>query len=175
MEYNIYKLSDDFVLLDKQHDEVGSYVHDKLKILEDQLVHEYLKKQKGKLGIKNLGNEIRRNTILKTLFSSSTHNSIFIKMTENKRSFLNVFLNKWKEFNTSILYYIILENDFGRNSQIVDASFIRIKDINVELSSFSNFFGKKTHGPDVYFIEIKGFSNHIIVDKQGFSSIIKNT
>tara|TARA_R110001632_G_scaffold51236_2_gene127431 strand:- start:3078 stop:3605 length:528 start_codon:yes stop_codon:yes gene_type:complete len=174
MKYNIYTLSNDYKIDQLPSNELNSEIADRLTVIEKEIVMEYLKKQKGKLGIKKLGNEIRYNSILKNEFNTQKNNKIIIKMTENRRAFIKVFLDNWVSHNTSDIYYFILENTFGGESNLVDASFIRKNEINEELTKFFSYFRKTTTGPRVFFIEMKGLSKYHIIENEGFSYLQLN-
>ena len=173
MYYNLYNLSDNFEINPILNSDLDSEIKERLKFIEKEIIKEYLIKQEGKLGIKNLGNEIRYNSILRKEFNNSKNNKSIVKMTENRRSFIKVFLNNWFIHDNSEIYYFILENSFGNASRIVDSSFIRINEINEELKEFYSFFRKTTIGPKIFFIELKGLSDHHIIDNKGYSFIQK--
>ncbi len=170
----MYMLSDDFQTVQLLRKDFESEITERLTVIEKEITQEYLKKQEGKLGIKNLGNEIRYNSTLKTEFTTLKNNKLIIKMTENRRSFIKVFLDNWIAHNSSELYYFILESSFGNESKIVDGSFIRMNEINEELRKFFSFFKKTTPGPKVHFIEMKGFTKYHIIDNEGFTCIQLN-
>ena len=174
MKYNLYNLTDDFDIVPNDLNKLDVSINDRIKIIQDQIVQEYLKKQEGKIGIKNLGNEIRYNKTLQNEFNSLKNNKIIVKMTENRRSFIKVFIDNWIQYNTSEIYYFILESEFGCSSNIVDKSFIRINEIKEELTKFHDFFHKTTFGPKISFIEIKGLDNYHFIDNDGFILIQKN-
>ena len=173
MNYNTYSLSENFEVKPILTSDLDSEVEERLKTIEQEIIKEFLNKQEGRLGIKNLGNEIRYNTTLKEEFNSLKNNKTIIKMTENRRSFIKVFLNNWITHNRSEIYYFILESSFGNESRIVDGSFIRINEIKEELKEFYSFFKKNTVGPKVFFIELKGLSRHHIIDNEGYSILQK--
>lgn len=173
MKINIYKLTEDFDLVGLSNNKLDSQIFERLGIIENEITGEYLKKQLGKLGIKTLGNEIRYNPILKAQFNSLENNKTIIKMTENRRSFIKVFLDNWITYNSSEIYYLILENTFGRESNIVDGSFIRIQEIKDELQKFHSYFKKTTSGPGLTFIEVTGFTDYHIIENEGYSYLQK--
>ena len=57
----------------------------KLDSIEQEIIHEFLKKQNGKIGVKTLGNELRYNPTLKSIFSIVFEGMVIIKTTENRR------------------------------------------------------------------------------------------
>lgn len=173
MNYNLYNLSDNFEINPILNSDLDSEIKERLKSIEKEIINEYLNKQEGKLGIKNLGNEIRYNSILKKEFNNSINSKVIVKMTENRRSFIKVFLSNWFIHDNSEIYYFILESSFGNESRIVDSSFIRINEIKEELKEFYSFFRKTTMGPKVFFIELKGLSAHHIIDNEGYSVLQK--
>ena len=171
MNYNLYLLKDNFEVIPKNDFDLNSEIKRSLDIIDKEIVSEFLKKQEGKIGIKNLGNEIRYNKSLKAEFKSLKKDKIIIKITENRRSFIKIFIDNWIDYNEKEIYYFILESTFGVSSKIVDGSFIRINDIKEELSRFHNYFSQSTIGPKVYFIEMKGFKNYIVIDNNGYTRL----
>ena len=77
-------------------------------------------------------------------------------------SFLKIFINSINEFSKLDVYFFILESDFGKNSNIVDKTFIKVQDISKELKILYNNF--KSIRPDlsIYFIEMVSFDKCFI-------------
>jgi hypothetical protein len=169
MKFNTYELLDSFQITQIENSELKKEIEKRFKTIEQEIILEYLKKQEGKLGIKNLGNEIRYNSILKSEFKTTKNNKVIIKMTENRRSFIKVFLDNWIYHNNKDIYYFILEKTFGNDSKIVDNSFISINEVKEELLKFYSYFKKTNIGPKVYFIELKGFNDYNVIDNEGYS------
>ena len=142
-------------------------------MLESEIVNEYLKKQVGKIGIKTLGNEMRYNIILKSIFSNVFDGMVIIKTTENRRAFIKNFLENYVQFYNETIYFFVLENDFGCDSNLVDNSFIRVKEIVDELSVFFEYFNPIMDFPKIKIIEMKGFEDYFIETIDGFSRLQK--
>ena len=172
MKYNIYKLLEGKELSIITKDYLDQNIANKLEIIEEEIIKEYLLKQDGKTGITTLGNEIRFNSILKEIFSAKNEKEIIIKMTENKRSFLKIFIDTWIDFSEYPVYFFILDTTFGTESNLVDNSFIKLKEIKAKLNSFFQHFHPKSLDNEIYFIEFKGFTNYFISEENGFTKII---
>ena len=175
MKYNLYSLLDDFSIANISVDALDTSIKERLLIIEKEIILEFLKKQKGKLGIRNLGNELRYNKILKEQFNYKNNDKLIIKLTENRRAFIKVFIDNWIDNNNNKeIYFFILEGEFGIASNMVDNSFIRINEIREELSNFNNYFKKTTFGPKIKFIEVKGFEKYNLIDNEGYTQIQLN-
>lgn len=171
MIFNLYELTNDFKLEVLPNYELDNSIKKRLNIIENQITAEFIKKQEGKIGIKNLGNELRYNSVLKKEFNDCKDNRLIVKLTENRRSFIKVFIDNWVENNDKEIYFLIFEDAFGNSSNIVDNSFIRINEIVEELSCFNKYFRKTTLGPIVKFIEMKDFENYYLIDNIGYTSL----
>jgi hypothetical protein len=62
---------------------------------------------------------------------------------------------------------MILHNDFGRESKLVDNSFIRMHQVKKDLSDFFNLYKPRISLPEITFIEVTGFSNYFFEDRSG--------
>ena len=175
MRYNAYIFDLNTSKIQISEGDLPSHIKDDLNVIETEITSEYIKKQDGKLGIKTLGNEIRYNDVLKSIFSTSKNDNVIIKLTENRRSFIKVFLDNWKKHINNNIYFLILDNEFGNLSNIVDKSFIRISEIEEELEGFFKFFSPKNQSPNIFFIEIKGFDKYNIISQKGYSQLFKKS
>jgi hypothetical protein len=171
MKINLFNLKNDFTINRLNESDLDNKIYERLLIIENQILKEFLLKQEGKVGIKNLGNEIRYNKVLKSEFSNLKDNQLIIKLTENRRSFIKVFLDNWIENKHSELYFLILEGEFGRNSNIVDKTFISINEVQDELSTFIKYFKPNNLVPSIFFVEFKGFENYNLINMSGYTSI----
>jgi len=176
MKINLYNLNyinssvnTEITDIENENDQLIS----KLNLLESEIVNEYLKKQVGKIGIKTLGNEMRYNIILKSIFSNVFDGMVIIKTTENRRAFIKNFLENYVQFYNETIYFFVLENDFGCDSNLVDNSFIRVKEIVDELSVFFEYFNPIMDFPKIKIIEMKGFEDYFIETIDGFSRLQK--
>lgn len=173
MKFNLYRLDAEFNLVNEDQSTLNIDIKKRLETIESEIIDEYLRAQQGKLGIKKLGNEIRYNPVLKEEFNSLKEGKVIFKMTENKRAFIKVFIDNWIDFSKDQIFYFVLENQFGTTSKLVDNSFIRLNDIREELSRFYKHFKPTNSGPQIFIVEMKGFSDYYIVDNEGYSSIHK--
>lgn len=163
MKFNCYRLKikgSKVNLEQRLNDEINDEINSRLNTIEIEIVNEYLKKQEGKVGIRNLGNEMRYNEVLKTEFSTERDNDIIFKLTENRRSFFKVFIESWINFKGKNIYFFILESNFGNTSNLVDNSFIRLKEIEEDLQLFFECFEIKGSAPQISIIEMKDFDNY---------------
>ena len=177
MKFNLYdlKYTDSNINSKKiTKDKVSPVVLTLINSIEREILIEYLKKQEGKIGIKSLGNELRYNQNLKEIFSNIHEGNIIIKTTENRRAFIKNFLENYVEHYNEVIYFLILENNFGCESKLVDNSFIRLKEIEDELSMFFEYFNPIMEFPRIKIIEMKGFENYFIESIDGFSKLQKN-
>lgn len=174
MNYNFYKLehNDSMTSIEKRTN-LDEKIIQRLEKIEDEIVNEYLLAQEDKIGILKLGNKIRHNKTLKTLFDSLYDESVIIKMTENKRSFFNVFIKSISKYQSKKIYFFILEDSFGKESNLVDKTFINIKDAKRILYDFFSIFNLKKNTSEIYIIEMKGFSNYYISTFEKYSKIEK--
>ena len=160
MKYNLYTL----ILSDSNIKKVNAIdleqdIKIKLKKIETEIIQEYLKKQEARTGIRTLGNEIKGNKIIHSQFSEE-NNNLLIKMTENRRSFINVFLDNIISNYNHNLYFLILEKNFGNTSRLVDRSFPDINFIRNTLNKFFDNFNTKNKINNIFFIELKGFNDY---------------
>jgi len=173
MKYNLYSLNKINKIEKINTEGIDTNISYKIKLIEDSIIAEYLKKQEGMLGIKNLGNEIRLNPKIKSQFNSVDGNCILVKLTENRRSFLKIFCDAVINFSQSKLYFLILERDFGNQSNLVDKSFISISEIKEQLYDFFQHFSIQHRMLQVYFLEFTGFDEYYISNNAEFSKIKK--
>jgi hypothetical protein len=145
-----------------------------LNQIQSAIIDLYEKKQNNEAGIKKLGNEIRYSNILNSYFENKDSTFYVIKFTENNRYFLSKFIEVVMSGYSNDIYFFILENDFGKESKLVDNSFIRFNQVKQQLISFFDFFNPKVIIPTVYFIEVKGFSNYFFEERNGYNFIHKN-
>lgn len=174
MNYKLYRVN----LRKKSvvdHDEMLALPEDidhSLSIIEEEIIKEYLKKQDGKTGIKSLGQEIRYNDKIDIQFNEvKSSGNVLIKLTENKRSFLHVFIEALYSFNSNDIYFLILEKEFGKRSRLVDSTFIDLNHVIHELDSFFNFFKIKKENINIHFVELTGFENFSVVSEGKYSKI----
>lgn len=174
MKYNVFHIDlENHSSSTPTNSPIDNNISEALEEIEKEIIREYLMEQDGKIGIRALGNRIRYNEVLKSYFSVPLNKNVIIKVTENRRSFIKIFIDNWIEFNTLDIYFFVLENDFGLDSNLVDNSFIRLKEIEEELSRFFSFFQPKGNRPKIHVIEFKGFSDYLIEKFEGYSKIIK--
>ena len=159
MKYNLYTLTKDSSIQKIESEDLEESIKIKLEKIQIEIIEEYKRKQEGRMGIRSLGKEIRQNKIIKNIFSEEDKN-VLIKMTENRRSFIKVFIENSYNLNDKSLFYMILQRDFGNKSNLVDKSFADISDIRKSLSLFFKYFNSKNNLTNIFFIEITSFQGY---------------
>ncbi len=172
MEYNLYRLNEYGEILLNESKELSPSIIKSLEIIEEEIILEYFKKQNHKVGIQNLGNEIRFNKKIEEQFNSQVDNNILIKMTENKRSFFKVFFDSIDSYKNLNIYFFILERNFGIDSNLVDKSFPYVSEIKTNLKLLLDNF-RPSEKLSVSIIEMCDFSDYFVQKYEGFSSINK--
>ena len=162
MIYNLYQtLFDQSEVLIKVDNQLNNILKQKLFFIEEEIAKEFLSKQKGRIGIKSLGNEIRYNKLVKNILKKTyEEEGVLIKMTENKRSFLNVFFSSLYAHPKKNIYFLIFSRVFGEKSKLVDKSFADITHITNQLRMVSKSFKLTDLKRKIFFIEIEDFSNY---------------
>jgi hypothetical protein len=176
MLYNFYRYSlktGESIKQDK-HSLPGSIL-EKLNHLEEEIVFEFEKKQKHRVGITSLGNELRYSKKISHIFSESTKDgNRLIKLTSNCRDYLHIIISNLSSQNDE-LYVFMLENDFRNSSQLVDGSSNDSGYIIKLLKKLTKcFVPKSTLSNYLYIIEMYGFSKHSILSTKGYSKLIKS-
>jgi hypothetical protein len=174
MKYNLYNTiisadSIDFIQTEKRSNELDTV----LNRIESEIVNLYINKQVREHGIKSLGNEMRYSHGLKLLLENKALGVFIIKFTENSRYFLSKFIDVTLNSNEKEIFFLILDNDFGRESKLVDNSFIRMHQVKKDLTSFFNLYQPRISLPKITFIEVTAFSNHFFEDRSGHNFIYK--
>lgn len=174
MKYNLYRTiitneSIDIIQSEKRSIELDNV----LNRIQSEIVKIYEEKQDKEHGIKSLGNEMRYSIDLNRLFENKSLGAYIIKFTENNRYFLSKFIDVTLKINEKEIFFLILHNDFGRESKLVDNSFIRIQQVKKDLLSFFDLYKPRISLPEITFIEITAFSNHFFEDRSGFNFIYK--
>ena len=144
-----------------------------LQLIESAIAELYFKKQENKIGIQNLGNEIRKNATLNKIFYHEDDNITCFKMTENKRAFLNQLIKYLLQSKINKLRIYILEKEFVRNSKLVDTTSINIIDVDTQLKKLQAIFKPRFNMIQIEFIEIFNFNNHYISSEGKYSKINK--
>ena len=165
MEFKLYKLNYNDFGIDVV-DNVDESLVKHLVSIEKEIIFEYLKAQEGKIGIKTLGNEIRYNENLKTLFGMVNSDTIIVKCTENKKAFLDTFVRYNTDYKTQKMYFFVLQDSFGKESNLVDKTFITIKDVEKLLKDFFSTFNFKNNLKEIYFVEMKGFTDYFVIESK---------
>jgi hypothetical protein len=172
MDFNLYRLNEYGEILLNESKELSPSIIKSLEIIEEEIILEYFKKQNHKVGIQNLGNEIRFNKKIEDQFNSQVDNNILIKMTENKRSFFKVFFDSIDSYKNLNIYFFILERNFGVDSNLVDKSFPCVSEIKNNLKLLLDNF-RPLEKLSVSIIEMCDFSGYFVQKYEGFSSINK--
>lgn len=135
-------------------------IKNKMDSLGSELLSIYLEQQEGKLGIERLGKFIRANDKINKIFSIDGGIEL-VKCFENRRSFPKIFLDSYSH-NVDNIYFITLEEQFGKASEMVDKSFIRMSDITSHINKLISVFNPIMH-KNIYLIEIESFKNFSII------------
>ena len=174
MKYNIISftieagnLSFDFI------EQKSDGLEELLNKIQIEIVKLYIEKQTKRSGIQKLGNEIRYSNVLNSYFENDSTGFYLIKTTENSRYFISKFIDATISTKQKALYFFILEDHFGKESKLVDSSFIRLNQIKKELQGFFSIYLPKIVLPQIYFVEITGFTDYFFENRQGYNFIHK--
>lgn len=162
MKYNLYRLNNEGNIESLFEDSRKSQINETLTRIENAIIYEFTKKQKGLIGISNLGDELRRNDVLNNIFEFEHEGRVFVKLTGNKMSFLKVFVKAISNFHNLEIYFFLLDRDFGKSANLVDNTFIKIDDIVKDLEVLFENFRTIKKDLSVHFIEMLQFDNHFI-------------
>lgn len=174
MKYNLYRTLIDENRFEFIKSQTNNPSLDELLLrIQNVIINLYEEKQNKESGIKKLGNEMRYSEELNNLLENNSLGYYLVKFTENSRYFLSKFIEITLSTNEEELYFIILHGDFGKESNLVDNSFIRINQVESDLIAFFDCYKPRMKLPVISFIEITGFSNYFFEDKNGFSFIHK--
>lgn len=144
-----------------------------LREIQDQIVRIYIEIQTKNYGVKKIGNEMRYDDNLNNFFENSSLDYLVVKLTENKRYFLKKFIDYCSIQNDKGVFFLILEKTFGKQSKLVDNSFLTINDVRNELSSFARNFSPQRKTPKFYFIEVIDFTDYYFSESNDFVYIHK--
>ena len=177
MSFRIHKLDyqEGTLKLLKTSDSILSEAErNRLTDIEGRIIELYLKKQEGKIGIKSLGNAMRSDKLLAPLFSPSAPDNFNVKkLTENRRSYLKVLLDTLHDFLPLRNIFVILDASFGKETQLVDSSFLTVAALQDELEKVSKVFKPNFETDGVFFAELHEFSGYGIAKESG--SDLNNT
>ena len=164
MSFRIHKLDNQAGKLQLQkasYNILSQAEQNRLIDIEGRIIELYIEKQEGQIGITSLGNTMRSDKLLKSFFSpSSTSNFNFIKLTENRRSFLKVFIKTLHDFLDTKNIFVILDASFGKETQLVDSSFLTVGALQEELAKVSRVFRPNFRTEGVFFAELYEFSGY---------------
>ena len=174
MKYNLYRtevtdVSIAFIKSEMRNVELDAL----LNRIQSQIIDIYERKQEKEHGIKSLGNDMRYSVELNRQLENNSLEAYIIKFTENNRYFLSKFIEITLNSNEKEIFFLILHNDFGRESKLVDNSFIRMTQVKKDLISFFNMYQPRINLPEISFIEVTAFSNHFFEDRGGHNFIYK--
>lgn len=150
-----------------------SSINSEFEIIENEISTMYLLKQENKIGIKSLGNEIRKNKILTSIFYFSDENLTCFKMTENKRAFMHQLIEYLNKSTSERIRVYIFEKEFGICSKMVDSTFLTIEDANKQLTKTQAIFKPRFTRIQIEFIEMCGFTNFNVWSDGNYSKIFK--
>ena len=174
MKYNLYRTiittdSIDFIQSENRSLEIDSLLNQ----IQSVIIELYKNKQEKEHGIRSLGNEMRYSVNLNQLLENNDKGTYIIKFTENSRYFLSKFIDVTLTTKEKEIFFLILHNDFGRESKLVDNSFIRMHQVKKDLNSFFNLYQPRISLPEISFIEITAFSNHFFEERGRYNFIHK--
>lgn len=131
----------------------------------------YFQKQSGRKGIKNLGDKLRYDSNLKELFTSS-NDSLIIKATGNRMSFLKLFVDSVSHYEYDKIYFLIFTKELNNLSQIFDKTTTTIGDIELQMNSLKNITEKLNIPKRLFILEIHSFPSHnFFLTSENFSKI----
>jgi hypothetical protein len=159
--------------LHSEYDYCSTELANELVTIEREITSMYLIKQENKFGIKSLGNEIRKNKTLTSIFYFSDDNLTCFKMTENKRAFLHQLIEYLNKSASERLRVYIFEKEFGNSSKIVDGTFLTIDYANKQLTKTQAIFIPRFSSIQIEFIEMCGFTNFNVWSDGNYSKIFK--
>jgi hypothetical protein len=168
-----FKWTDESFNLHSENGFCNSQIEHELKIIEREITSMYLLKQENKFGIKSLGNEIRKNKILTSIFYFSDDSLTCFKMTENKRAFLHQLVEYLNKSESERIRIYIFEKEFGISSKMVDSTFLTIEDANKQLTKTQAIFKPRFTSIQIEFIEMCGFTNFNVWSDGNYSKIFK--
>jgi hypothetical protein len=174
MKYNLYKSTVTENSIDFKKSKVFSESLSQLLYnIQEEIIILYEEKQFKNHGIKSLGNEMRYSENLNRYLENSELEFYIIKFTENKRSFLGKFLDTTLKVKESQIYFLIFGDEFGKESKLVDNSFIRIEQVKKDLITFFDMYKPRILLPEISFIEITSFTGCFFEDRRGYNFIHK--
>ena len=176
MIFNYYKFVFETSSFSQIHNEkLPNQILRKLLNLEYGIVEEFLKKQENSPGIKKLGNEIKRNETINKVFSNKgAENYCLVKLTAHYQSYLNTIVGSLRENFDKDIFLFVLEDEFRRNSKLVDSSSKGANFVREILLKISSTFKPIKKNLSLNIIEMKGFSNYFTVENYGYSKLIKH-
>lgn len=144
---------------------------EQINLFSNEIVKEYQIKQKGRKGIKTLGNEIRYNEVINNKVFITRNNFSLVKITGNRKDFLKDFLDALSINST--VFFLLFDKSFVSQSSIVDKTSTSIENIEYDLNILSKCATlNKTF--KFYFVELIYLKNYIFTcDQEGFKRIKK--
>lgn len=137
-------------------DEVTSRLSD----FNRRIAELYVEKQRGKVGIRSLGNEIRYDEFVGEIFNLT--NPLLVRATRNRSEVLNVHLSSLdiaREHDISEIYYVMLSEDLNSSSAIFDKTSITLNDWKENIALLHRNFSQLGN-VSVYFIEIEQINGY---------------
>lgn len=175
MRYNLYKFTNEnqsFNLLENNHIEG---LIEKLNVFQEEVINEYENAQFGRKGIKSLGNKIKFNKKISEQVFSNFKNISLVKVTGNRKTFLNDFLKILSDKSeTQKIYFFVYSPQFRKESSIVDSTSTSISDINSNIKLLFNAFKNLSLSNEMYVVEVKSLKScHFVTDAEGFTRLIR--
>ena len=150
-------------------------IREKLELIENEIVIEYLKKQENSPGIKTLGNEMKHNAKICGAFDNTTNDDKkLVKLTHHFTAYINTIISELSSWKKSDLFLFCLENEFRKVSHLVDSSSRDSNYIKNQLDTLSSYFiPKQNLNCTVYVIEMTYFSNYDVEENHSYSKLIR--
>ena len=176
MIFNFYSYNlnnSDFIKLSPKMAPIS--IREKLELIENEIVIEYLKKQENSPGIKTLGNEMKRNTKICGAFDKITNDDKkLVKLTHHFTAYINTIISELSSWKKSDLFLFCLENEFRKVSRLVDNSSRDSNYIKKQFDSLSSYFiPKQNLNCTLYIIEMTYFSNYDVYENHSYSKLIR--
>jgi hypothetical protein len=175
MKYKVYAFDWEEASVIEVHNPIEEFTNLNVLLneIQEEIARIYVDIQNKNYGVKKIGNEMRYDEKLNYFFENTDLEYFIIKMTENKRYFLKKFIDTCSLYNQMGIFFLILEKSFGKQSKLVDNSFLTIPDVKNELATFGKIFSPQKRTPRFYFIEVVEFTNYYFSESNDFVYIHK--
>ncbi|WP_312697429.1 hypothetical protein [Sphingobacterium mizutaii] len=173
METKNYQLSISNSVVNIQELEMLDFeISERLRLIEKEIIEEYLINQKDRIGIKTLGKKLQYNKKFKSLFGKINSQSVIIQATENKRALMRIIFETLSNYKGNTIYFFLLQSQFGKISNLFDSTFININDVEKNINLILDSADFKPV-PNFRIIEMHGFSEYFVESKNGYTKLVK--